>query len=189
VAVAEGIEDARWRRRTFGEREVFADPYVWLGQVDVELADGGRYWHDVLRLHRAVVIALVNGDDHVLMVGRHRFIQDRWGWELPGDLVDEDEEDAEAAARILEDETGFRARRFELLTSFQPIPGRIDARHAVFLAREGEQVGEPREAGGAAHIEWVPLYHARELVAAGEIWHGASLVGVLHLLAFGPIPR
>lgn len=188
VAVADGVDDARWRRRTFGEREVFADPYVWLGQVDVELADGGRYWHDVVRLHRAVVVALVDGDARVLMQRRHRFILDKWGWELPGGLVDEDEGDAEAAARVLEDETGFRAQHLELLASFQPIPGRMEAQHAVFVARAGERVGEPMDAGEAPHVEWVRLEHARELVAAGDIWHGASLVGVLHLIAFGPVP-
>jgi integrase len=26
---------------------------VWLGQVDVELPDGERFWHHVVRLHRA----------------------------------------------------------------------------------------------------------------------------------------
>jgi 8-oxo-dGTP pyrophosphatase MutT (NUDIX family) len=62
-----------------------------------------------VRLHRAVAVVLLNGQDRVLLVRRYRFVQDRWGWELPGGLVDEDEEPGEAARRELEELTGYRA--------------------------------------------------------------------------------
>src|ERR1035438_9285156 len=67
-----GDEQRGWR--TFGERTIHVDPYVWLGQVDVELPDGGRYWHDVVRLHRVAVMALVDERDRVLMLWRHRLV-------------------------------------------------------------------------------------------------------------------
>ena len=39
---------SRWK--TFGERVIYDNPWVWLGQVDVELPDGERFWHHVVRL-------------------------------------------------------------------------------------------------------------------------------------------
>jgi len=42
---------------TFGERVIYDNPWVWLGQVDVELPDGERFWHHVVRLHRAAMMA------------------------------------------------------------------------------------------------------------------------------------
>jgi NUDIX domain len=107
VTGAMGGEAGRWR--TFGEREIYRSPYTWLGQVDVELPGGERFWHEVIRLHRAAAMLLVDDADRVLLLWRHRFVLDRWGWELPGGLVDEDEEPAEAAVRELEEETGYRA--------------------------------------------------------------------------------
>jgi hypothetical protein len=71
VAVTGAMGDGQRGWRTFGERTIHVDPYVWLGQVDVELPDGGRYWHDVVRLHRAAVMALVDERDRVLMLWRH----------------------------------------------------------------------------------------------------------------------
>lgn len=71
-----------------GERAIYDSPWVWLGQVDVELPDGQRIWHHVVRLRRAVAMLLLDEQDRVLLLWRHRFIPDRWGWELPGGLAD-----------------------------------------------------------------------------------------------------
>ena len=175
-----GGEPGRWR--TFGERAVYESPYVWLGQVDVELPGGERFWHDVIRLHRAAAMVLVDDANRVLLLWRHRFVQNRWGWELPGGLVDEDEEPAEAAGRELEEETGYRAGRLEHLIAFQPRAGTIDGELFAFVGREPERVGEPTEVNEAIRIEWVPLASIPGMIAAGEIWNAGSLVALLRFL-------
>ena len=141
---ATGGGASRWK--TFGERVIYDNPWVWLGQVDVELPDGERFWHHVVRLHRAAMMVLVDEQDRVLLLWRHRFVQDRWGWELPGGLIDEGEEPAETAARELEEETGYRAGRVEHLITFQPMVGMVDSEHVVFVGRDAEKIGEPTEA-------------------------------------------
>jgi 8-oxo-dGDP phosphatase len=175
-----GGEPGPWR--TFGERAVYESPYVWLGQVDVELPGGKRFWHDVIRLHRAAAMLLVDGASRVLLLWRHRFVQDRWGWELPGGLVDEDEEPAEAARRELEEETGYRAGQVEHLIAFQPRAGTIDGELFAFVGREPERVCEPTEVDEAVRIEWVPLAAIPGMIVAGEIWNAGSLVALLRFL-------
>jgi hypothetical protein len=83
VAVTDaGDGSSRWK--TFSKRTIYDNPWVWLGQVDVELPDGERFWHHVVRLHRAAMMVLVDDEDQVLLMWRHRFVQNRMGWELPG---------------------------------------------------------------------------------------------------------
>src|ERR1700753_2127454 len=96
-------ESGGWR--TFGERSVYDSAWVRVEQIDVELPSGERYWHEVVRLHRAAMMVLLDDQDRVLLLWRHRVAQDRWGWELPGGLVDDGEEPADAAVRELEEET------------------------------------------------------------------------------------
>jgi len=49
----------------------------------------------------------------VLLVRRYRFVSGEWGWELPGGLVDDEEDPADAAGRELEDTAGYRASRVD----------------------------------------------------------------------------
>ncbi len=187
VTAAMGDEPGRWV--TFGERTIYDDEYVWLGQVDVRLPDGERIWHDVVRLHSVAEVALFDDQDRVLLLWRHRFVPDRWGWELPGGLIDDGETPLAAAARELEEETGYRAGRIEHLITFQPTAGRLDSEHVVYRGTDAQWVGEPTETNEAARLEWMPLAAVRDLIAAGEVWNGGALVGLLHLLAMGPPPR
>jgi 8-oxo-dGDP phosphatase len=167
---------------TFGERVIYEDPGLWLEQVDVELPSRERVWQHVVRLPRAVAVLLLNGQGQVLFTRRHRFIQDRWGWELPGGAVDEDEDPRDAAVRELEDQTGYRAGVLEHLMTFQPVPEVLDAERVVFLGRDAQRVGEPVRPEGVEQ-EWLPLASVVGLIAARGIWDAASVVGLLSYLA------
>ena len=83
-----------------GERLVDDTPHVRISQADVEIPGHARFTQYVFRM-RPVVVTLVLDDagERVLMMRRHRFIIDRWVWELPGGYVDDGEEPAAAAAR------------------------------------------------------------------------------------------
>ena len=155
---------------------------MWLGQVDVEPPGGQRYWHHVIRLHRAAVMVLLDDQDQVLMLWRHRFVPDRWGWELPGGMVDADEEPADAAVRELEEETGYRAGQVEYLLTYQPTPGIVDAEHFVFVGRKPESVGDPTDLSESARVEWVPLAWVPAMIDAADIWSAGSLVALSRVL-------
>jgi 8-oxo-dGTP pyrophosphatase MutT (NUDIX family) len=183
VLGAKSDESGRWR--TFGERVIYGNPWVWLGQVDVELPSGERHWLHVIRLHRAAIMILLDDQDQVLMLWRHRFVPDRWGWELPSGLVDADEEPEEAAVRELEEETGYRAGHVEHLVTFRPMPGMVDAEHFAFIGRNPERVGDPTDVSEAARVEWVPLESVPGMIDAGNIWDAGSLVALSRVFMKG----
>jgi 8-oxo-dGDP phosphatase len=176
-------EAGRWR--TFGARGIYESPELWVGQVDVELPGGERVWESIVRLHQSAFMAAVDGQGRVLLVRRHRFMAGAWGWELPGGLVDEEEDPAAAAARELEDSTGFRVGRAEDLIRYRPLTETVDCEHVTFVGREPERAGGP--VAGGARVEWVALGLVPALIAEREIWHGATLVALLRLLTMDGI--
>jgi len=57
--VAGGVGSERNGWRTFGERTIYDNEWVWLGRVDVEMPNGERFWHHVVRLPRAAMMVLL----------------------------------------------------------------------------------------------------------------------------------
>lgn len=56
---------------------------------------------------RSVGTVVVDGNGNTLLIWRHRFITDRWGWEVPAGWAEPGEDLAEAARREIVEETGW----------------------------------------------------------------------------------
>ncbi|MDT0343972.1 NUDIX hydrolase [Streptomyces litchfieldiae] len=168
--------------QTFGERRIYSNHWLNLDLVDVQQPDGRRWEHHVVRLRHLAVAAVVNRRREVLMLWRHRFITDTWAWELPMGLIEDGETPDEAAAREVEEETGWRPGPLKPLIYAEPANGITDSQHHVFRADGATHIGPPTEQNEAERIEWVPLDRVRGLIDRREIVSSGSLVGLLYLL-------
>jgi 8-oxo-dGTP pyrophosphatase MutT (NUDIX family) len=169
-----------------GERTLYDSDWVRLTLVDIEVPDGDRFEHHVVRMpnQAAGTVVFVAGRG-VLMLWRHRFITDTWGWEIPAGRIDRGETPLQAAIRETVEETGWRPGRVRPLVTYQPTNGLSDQRFHLFLAGAAEAVGEPTDPGESERIEWVPVDRVAALARDGEIADGLSLTAVLYALAFG----
>ena len=174
---AEGGDRTKW---TIHEERVIDDGRKAVFSIaHVELPDGVHFEQYVLRLPKATVVAVLNDDNEVLMIRRHRWIIDRWVWELPGGYIDEGETDhCLAASREVEEETGWIPRRIQYLCSFQPMVGTADAENLLFLARGADDSGRAPDINEAADRRWLTMNEALDLIAAGEIVGAGSVLAL-----------
>jgi 8-oxo-dGTP pyrophosphatase MutT (NUDIX family) len=181
---ADQAEQSKWK--IHGERLVDDTRRLRLSIASVELPSGVHFEQYVLRLPRAAMMVVLDDQDQVLMIWRHRFVLDRWVWELPGGYVDPGEDPAEAARREVAEETGWQPRESRLLLTSQPMVGTAEAENLVFFSRGADRVGDPQDTDEAHRISWLPLSSVAQRIGAGEIVGSASQLGLLQVLAFPP---
>ncbi|GLZ78256.1 NUDIX hydrolase [Actinorhabdospora filicis] len=175
--------DERMVWKNLGERPEFTTKWFEIRLADVELPDGRHLDHYLMRLPPVALCVPVNDRGEVLLLWRHRFITDTWGYELAAGIVDAGETIEEAAARECLEETGYRPGPLHHLITVEPGNGLTDAIHVVYWADGAEYVGHPEDDFESSRREWVPLERVPELCADGEIRSANAVAGLLLLHA------
>lgn len=130
----------------------------------------------------ANVIAVVPdaaGRDCFLMVRQFRHGLGRSVWEFPGGMVDSGEDPAQAAARELEEETGWKAQSFTFLGRTNPNPSFMTNGVSTFRA-EGLTPTGTRHLDDHEYVR-VGLHPVEQVVAevgSGEYDHGIMLMAL-----------
>jgi 8-oxo-dGTP pyrophosphatase MutT (NUDIX family) len=167
--------------KNLGEKPVVHTPWFRLNLAEVELPGGRRLDHYLLRLPPVVLTAVIDARDRVLLLWRHRFIPDTWGWELPSGIADPAEDLAAAAAREALKESGWEPSRLRLLLRLEPSGGLTDSVHHVYWTERAAYRGEPEAAFEAERIEWLPLDRVPALIADGQIRAASTVAALLYL--------
>ena len=167
-----------------GERSLYESDYVSLRMVDIEVPGGERFDHHVIRMpHQASGTIVHDPDRGVLMLWRHRFTTDTWGWEIPAGRVDAGESPSEAGQRETLEETGWRPGPLRPLFDYFPYNGISDGTFHLFAADRAEHVGDPVDTDEAERVAWVPWADVRVAIDAGQVGDGLSLTALLWVLA------
>src|SRR3954469_16052472 len=172
----------------YGERAIYESEWINLMLVDVDVPGHGRIEHHVVRMpNQAAGVVVHDPDRGLLLLWRHRFITDTWGWEIPAGRIDPGETPEQAGDREALEETGWQPGPLTHLVTYQPTNGLSDQRFHLFLAEGATHVGDPSDPGEAERVEWVPMPQVREIARRGEMADGLSLTAVLYALAFAGI--
>jgi 8-oxo-dGTP pyrophosphatase MutT (NUDIX family) len=171
----------RWT--VLDEQPLYQDEWLKIRLADVELPDGTRLAHRVIRTPPSAAAALTNDRGRVLLLWRHRFITDAWGWEIPCGKVEPGEDAMAAAAREAEEETGWRPGPLRPLVSIHPDNGISDSTHHVFAGSCVAHVGPRADPSESDRVEWIPLAGVPALIGRGQIRCGTTLTALLYLLA------
>ncbi len=177
--------EGTWLHR--GEQVLYDSAWVRLVLADVVMPDGTQVDHHVVRMPRPAAGTIIVRDGRVLLLHRHRFITDTWGWEIPAGAVDEGETVTQAAIREAAEESGWRPGTVAHLCTFHPANGVVDQAFHIFVSRDAVDVGEPTDRNEAARIEWLDVADVRSMLLGGAITDGLSFGALSYAFVAGAI--
>ena len=167
-----------------------APQIVWQGQYVTAITEGRwEYVNRARNIRAAVILAIDDAPDgrHIILVEQYRVPLHRHCIELPAGLVG-DEEAGEAAsiaaARELEEETGYRAENWQEAGEFCSSPGMVGESFTLMIARDLTRIGP---GGGVSNediiVHRVPLSGITEFLEAQRALGRAIDVRLTMLLA------
>jgi ADP-ribose pyrophosphatase len=138
------------------------DEIMWQGRFITAKRKGKWEYVSRARGIRAAVILAVDVEDHVILVEQFRVPLGRPCIELPAGLIGdhehvEGEEDATAAARELEEETGYHAEHMEVIGEFWSSPGMVSESFTLLRAHGLTKVGD----GGGVEGENITVHRVK----------------------------
>jgi ADP-ribose pyrophosphatase len=158
--------------------------------VTVERADGSRATRDIVGHPGAVAIVAIDEAERVLLVRQWRVAAGAALLEIPAGTLDVDaatsrtEDPDAAAARELEEETGYRAGHWEKLGSFWTAPGFATELMHLYLATDLRPADDERagpDEDERLELERMPWRDAVAAADRGEILDAKSIVGLYRL--------
>lgn len=168
----------RWT--VHGERLIYDSPWVQLALADIEIPGEQRFEHHVVRMPAQAAGTVVHDPElGILLLWRHRFTTDTWGWEVPAGRIDPGETPAEAAAREAWEETGWRPGPVRHLATYFPHNGTSDATFHLFEAAGAQYVSDPVDPTESDRVEWLPVMQVLDEIRAGRVGDGLSLTALL----------
>jgi ADP-ribose pyrophosphatase len=170
--------------------QVLASEVVFDGPLFRVLRDrliepGGKEGvRDIVRHNGSVVILAMDNSKNkrnpwIVMERQYRHAANRFLWELPAGKLEPGEDALLGAQRELEEETGYRAKRWKPLVEYFASPGFLGESMKVFLA-EGLVAGNAHpEDDEQIEFRLVKLSEVVKLIEKGAIQDGKTLTSVL----------
>ena len=165
------------------EEKTVKKNYIYQGKIlnlrvdDALLEDGTNCKREIVE-HSGGACVLYVENGNVLFVKQYRYAYGETVCEIPAGKLNAGEDPKKAAARELEEETGVKAARLELLYEIYPTPGYTNERIYIYQAFDGKYTQTHLDEGEFLDVEWIPLERVKEMLKRGEIKDAKTIIAL-----------
>ena len=161
-------------------KTIYSGKIVTLEVDEVELPDGKKSYRECVRHSGGAAVLLVK-EEKILLVNQFRYLYGKPIYEIPAGKLNNNEDPHLAAARELEEETGYKAELIHLLDIY-PTPGYTDEIIHIYLAKNYEITDQKLDDGEFLNYCFVDIETVVKMIENGEIKDGKTIIAVYKYL-------
>jgi len=157
----------------------------WFGVLlqNVTMPDGSTTRYYTLDFPNPAVGVVVRRGDEFLLIHQYRFIVNEQVWAIPSGGAQEGESPEQAAAREMEEETGYRpSKPLDHILEYYPSYGCSNQRFELFVAEDPVLMRDGLDANEVMGSRWFKTDEILEMIRGNQIVDGLSLTPLLLLL-------
>jgi len=159
-------------------KNIYTGRVVTLNIETVTLPNGIKVDLEVVRHPGAAAVVPLKDDGTVIMIRQFRHAAGGFIYEIPAGKLDPGEDPTACAARELEEEVGYRAGRFDLLSSIFTAPGFTDEVIHIYKATGLTTGRQQLDRDEVIEVIEMPLLEAIKMIETGAIRDAKSIVGL-----------
>ncbi|MBU1298200.1 MAG: NUDIX hydrolase [Bacteroidetes bacterium] len=149
---------------------------------DVEYESGNYLIREVAEHSGGAVIFAVFPDEKIILIRQHRYPINKFIYELPAGKLNPNEDPLDCAKREFEEETGYKANKWQKLTAIYTTPGFCSEQLHIYMAQDlypAENGRNLEEGELTMTVEILPLEKVIEMIKNQEIVDGKTISGVM----------
>ena len=160
------------------ERKIISSETTTIGRFeivyDVFEKNGKQYPYSYVKMKKGVgILGFV--DDKIILVKQYRYIWNRWLWEIPGGMVDDNENPQQAAIREFEEETGFKISEIDFLGLCYPSVGSTTELQYLYVAKCKRRLKQKLDDLEKIKVHLISKEDFENMIVNGEFNHGMGL--------------
>ncbi len=159
-------------------KSIYKGKVVVLNVDRVTLPNGATVDLEVIRHPGAAAIVPMKDDKTVILIRQFRHAAGGFIYEIPAGKLNPGEDPRDCAARELEEEIGYRASSFELLTSIFTAPGFADEVIHIYKGTGLTKGRQKLDHDEVLNVVELPIEKAIAQIQDGTIRDGKTIVGL-----------
>jgi ADP-ribose pyrophosphatase len=159
-------------------RNIYTGKVITLNVDTVQLPNGVTVDLETIRHPGAAAVVPVKDDGTVVLIRQFRHAAGGFIYEIPAGKLASGEDPLHCASRELEEEVGYRASTFELLSSIFTAPGFADEVIHVYKATGLTKGRQHLDRDEVLDVIEMPLSEAITKIEDGTIRDGKTIVGL-----------
>lgn len=162
--------------KKLNSKTLYNGKVVRLDVDEIELPNGKKSFRECVRHSGGACVLLVE-DGKVLLVNQYRYAYSQPIYEIPAGKLNKGEDPCLAAARELEEETGYKAKLSHLIDLY-PTPGYSDEVIYIYFAESFVKTNQKLDDGEFLDYCFIELDKVLKMIEDGEIKDAKTIVAI-----------